>query len=99
MLPLHGGKQFNILSVGSGDGEKDLFIVKISKDELQKSEKGRFMKIFNRAIEPNAYSCGLYKAAIENLRASLDDQQRQQTEFWNLSANISRIPGRPKRVN
>ena len=81
MLPLHGGKQFNILSVGSGDGEKDLFIVKISKDELQKSEKGRFMKIFNRAIEPNAYSCGLYKAAIENLRASLDDQQRQQTEF------------------
>ena len=78
MLPPHDGKQFNILSVGSGHGEKDLIIVKISKKELQKSDKGRFMKIFNRAIEPNEYSCGLYKTAIENLPAPLD---AQQTEF------------------
>ena len=78
ILPPHDGKQFNILSVGSGHGEKDLLIVKISKEELQESNKGRFMKIFNRAIEPNEHSCGLYEAAIENLPAPLDGQQ---TEF------------------
>ncbi|XP_078376030.1 histamine N-methyltransferase A-like [Oculina patagonica] len=36
------------------------------------------MKLFNRAIEPNEYSCGLYKAAIENLPSPLNDQL---TEF------------------
>jgi len=36
------------------------------------------MKIFNRAIEPNEYSCGLYKAAIENLPSPLNDDL---TEF------------------
>ena len=76
MLPECG--QLNILSVGSGDGEKDMIILKIIKEELQKSDQGRHMKIFNRAIEPNEYSCGLYKAAIENLPTLLDDQQ---TEF------------------
>ena len=78
ILPPRDGKQFNILSVGSRHGEKDLLIVKISKEELQESDTGRFMKIFNRAIEPNEHSCGLYKAAIENLPAPQDGQQ---TEF------------------
>ena len=32
------------------------------------------MKVFNRAIEPNEYSCSLYKAAIENLPSPLNDQ-------------------------
>ena len=70
--------RLNILSVGSGSGETDVDILKIVKQELQKSEHGRHMKIFNRAIEPNEYSCGLYKAAIENLPSQLDDQL---TEF------------------
>ena len=58
---------FNILSVGSGTGEMDMEIMKIIEKELQKSDQGRHVKIFNRAIEPNEYSCSLYKAAIENL--------------------------------
>ena len=70
--------RLNILSVGSGSGEKDVDILKIVKQELQKSEHGRDMKIFNRAIEPNEYSCGLYKAAIGSLPSPLDDQR---TEF------------------
>ena len=69
---------FNILSVGSGTGEMDLEIMKIIKKELQKTDQGRHMKIFNRAVEPNEYSCGLYKAAIENLPSALNDHQ---TEF------------------
>ena len=69
---------FNILSVGSGTGEKDMDIIKIIKNELQQTDQGRHMKIFNRAIEPNEYSCGLYKAAIENLPSPLNDHQ---TEF------------------
>ena len=70
--------RLNILSVGSGSGETDVDILKIVKEELQKSEHGRHMKIFNRAIEPNEYSCGLYKAAIGSLPSPLDDQL---TEF------------------
>ena len=70
--------RFNILSVGSGTGEMDLEIMKIIKEELQKSEQGRHMKLFNRAIEPSEYSCGLYKDAIENLQSPLNDQL---TEF------------------
>ena len=69
---------FNILSVGSGTGEMDTEILKIVKQELQKSETTSHMKMFNRAIEPNEYSCGLYKAAIENLPSQLNDQL---TEF------------------
>ena len=67
----------NVLSVGAGTGEMDIEILKIIKHELQKNEVDRQLKIFNRAIEPNEYTCGLYKAAIENLPSPLD----QQTEF------------------
>ena len=59
--------------VGSGTGEMDMEIMKIIKEELQKSEQGQHMKLFNRAIEPNQYSCGLYKAAIENMASPLND--------------------------
>ena len=61
-------------------GEMDLEIMKIVKKELQKSDQARHMKIFNRAIEPNEYSCGLYKAAISNLPSPLDDDLTY-TEF------------------
>ena len=74
MLPER--QQFiNILSVGSAEGEKDMIILKIIKEELQKSDHGRQMKIFNRAIDPNEYMCGVYKAATENLPSPLNDQQ------------------------
>ena len=65
---------FNILSVGSGTGEMDMEIMKIIEKELQKSDQGRRMKIFNRAIEPNKCSCSLYKAVIENLPSPLDSE-------------------------
>ena len=55
---------FKILSVGSGTGDMDLEILKIVKEELQRSQGFHQMKIFNRAIEINKYPCDLYKAAI-----------------------------------
>ena len=55
---------FNILSVE---------ILRIVKDELQRSQGCHQMKIFNRAIEINKYPCDLYKDAIK----SLNDQQAQ----------------------
>ncbi|XP_078377728.1 histamine N-methyltransferase A-like [Oculina patagonica] len=74
----------NILSVGSGNGETDIDIIKMIKEELQKTEQGRSTKIFNRGIEPNEFMCGLYKAAIANLPSPLSNQMaefdlRQQT--------------------
>ena len=70
--------RFNILSVGSGNGEMDMEIIKIIQEEMKKSEQVRDMKLFNRAIEPNDYSCGLYKDALEKLWSPLNDQL---TEF------------------
>ena len=70
--------RFNILSIGGGTGEMDIEIMKIIQEELLKSKQGRYIKMFNRAIEPNEYSCGLYKAAIKNLPSPLNGQL---TEF------------------
>ncbi|XP_078376017.1 histamine N-methyltransferase-like isoform X1 [Oculina patagonica] len=96
ILPLSNIRsRFNILSVGGGTGEMDMEIMKIIKDESLKSEQSRFMKLFNRAIEPNEYSCGLYKAAIENLPSPLNNQLtefdlRQQTfEEYKQSQKVS----------
>ena len=69
--------RFNILSIGSGSGEMDMEIMKIIKEELQKSGQGRYTKLFNRAIEPNEYACGLYKGAIENLYGPLNEQMAE----------------------
>jgi len=66
-------QQLSILSTGSAEGEKDMIV--LNKEGLQKSDHGQQMKLFNRAIEPNEYSCGLYKAAIDNLLSPLEDQQ------------------------
>ena len=60
---------FNILSVGSGPGKTDLEALQ----ELYKREHGSQIKLLNRAIEPNEYSCVVYKAAIENLPTPLND--------------------------
>ena len=68
---VQGRTCFNILSVGSETGGMDLEILKIVKDELQRSQGYHQMKIFNRAIEVNKYPCDLFKAAIKNL----NDQQ------------------------
>ena len=66
---------FNILSVGSGTGDMDLEILKIVKEELQRSQGFHQMKIFNRDIEINKYPCDLYEVAIKNLND-------QQTDFF-----------------
>ena len=66
-------RSLNILSIGSGNGQTDLSFLKVIKEELVKTDLWRNVKIFNRAIEPNLSSCGLYKAAIENLPSPLDD--------------------------
>lgn len=59
-------------------GKRDVDILQNIKEELQTSDQGRHMKIFNRTIEPNEHSCDLYKAAIESLPNTLNDDP---TEF------------------
>ena len=72
---------FNILSVGSGTGDMDLEILKIVKDELQRSQGCHQMKIFNRAIEINKYPCELYKAAIKNFNDRQADFDLRHQSF------------------
>ena len=67
---LHDSQQLNILSVGSGNGEKDLLVLKVIRESLRSTE----LKIFNRAIEPNTYFCDLYNEAIANMQTPSDDQ-------------------------
>ena len=70
---------FNVLSVGAGTGEMDIEIMKIVHSELQKSKLGSPLKIYNRGIEPNEYSCHLYRAAMEKLPSPL--YQQAETEL------------------
>ncbi|XP_020909831.1 histamine N-methyltransferase-like [Exaiptasia diaphana] len=63
--------QFNILSIGSGDGTEDIKVAKIVEEELQRIEEYRDVKIFLRGIEPNEYFKSLYDKAIEELTGSL----------------------------
>jgi len=46
-------------------------ILKIVKEELQKTQGCDQIKIYNRAIEVNEYACDLYKSAVSRL----NDQQ------------------------
>ena len=46
-------------------------ILKIAKEELQKTQGCDQIKIYNRAIEVNEYACELYKSAVNRL----NDQQ------------------------
>jgi len=71
--------QFNVLSIGSGDGAIDLEVLQIVEEELQRDVKYRDMKIFNRAIEPNHHHLDLYKKAIENVPNKTAFDLRSQT--------------------
>ena len=71
---------FNILSVGSGTGEMDMEILKIMKEELQRTQGRDQIKIYNRAIEPNEYACDLYKSTVKRVNdPQIDFDVRCQT--------------------
>ncbi|KXJ09850.1 histamine N-methyltransferase [Exaiptasia diaphana] len=54
-----------VLSIGSGDGEVDLKVLKVLKEVTKK-------RIFCRVIEPNEYSLNKYKTSIESLSPNDD---------------------------
>ena len=71
---------FNILSVGSGTGEVDMEILKIIKEELQRTHGRDQIKIYNRAIEPNERACDLYKSSVKRANdLQIDFDVRYQT--------------------
>ena len=70
---------FNILSVGSGTGEMDMEILKVMKEELQRTQGRDQIKIYNRAIEPSEYACDLYKSAVKRVNDQQIVLRRQQT--------------------
>ena len=65
-LPQHRSC-FNIVSVGSGTGKEDMEILKIVKEELQRTQGRDQTMIYNRAIGLNEYACDLYKASVKML--------------------------------
>lgn len=71
ILQGHQRSQFNVLSVGCGDGGMDRCIANVIKKELQRHEKHKNTKIFTRGIDPNDQAVSQYKA---NLKLSNDDQ-------------------------
>ena len=71
---LHDSQQLNILSIGSGNGQKDLLVLKVIRESLRSNDNGTELKMFNRAIEPNKYFCDLYNEAIANVLTPSDDQ-------------------------
>jgi hypothetical protein len=49
--------------------------LKITKNEIEKKEDGRQIKMFNRAIEPNDHAVMMYRAAVDNLSCPLLNHQ------------------------
>ena len=86
----------NILSVGSGNGEKDLLVLKVIRESLRRNDNGSEVKIFNRGIEPNTYFCDLYNEAIENMLTPSDDQATEfeicEQSFQDYSQHTEKYP-------
>ena len=58
----------------------DMEILKIMKEELQRTQGRDQIKIYNRAIEPNEYACDLYKSAVKRVNdPQIDFDVRCQT--------------------
>ena len=93
---LHDSQQLNILSVGSGNGEKDLLVLKVIRESLRNNDNGTELKIFNRAIEPNTCFCDLYNEAIENMLTPSDDQATEfeicEQSFQEYSQHTEKYP-------
>lgn len=74
-LDLKKRTQFNILSIGCGDGRTDLAILKIINGciERLKDFQGVFgeIELFNRGIDPNDIFLDIYKKMLENLPEEL----------------------------
>lgn len=77
--PSQDHRHFNILSVGSGDGEIDRHIIKIVQEYLSDHEKFRSTKIFNRALEPNPDFVSQYKEKLKRQASTTLDGD--QTNF------------------
>ena len=54
----------NILSIGSGDGDIDIEILKIVNEEMQKHCPSHAVNMFNRAVEPNMHALNQYKNTV-----------------------------------
>ncbi|KAK2568351.1 Histamine N-methyltransferase [Acropora cervicornis] len=93
---LHDSQQLNILSVGSGNGEKDFLALKVIRESLRSNDNGTEVKIFNRGIEPNTYFCDLYNEAIENMLTPSDDQATKfeicEQSFQEYSQHTEKYP-------
>lgn len=67
--------ELRILSIGSGTGEMDMKIVDMIAEELKRKKENQNMKIYVRAIEPNAASCLQFNEAVgklNNLQVKFD---------------------------
>lgn len=66
--------QFNVLSVGCGDGAEDIKVLKIIHEELNNHPKYKNIKISMTAIEPNPLYCDAYKQAIKQLPGVIEER-------------------------
>lgn len=69
----HHCLDINVLGVGSGDGNPDIEIARIIKEELLQSELYRQTKISSISIEPNEYFLSHFQILLKNLPSSLLD--------------------------
>ncbi|XP_046861459.1 histamine N-methyltransferase-like [Xenia sp. Carnegie-2017] len=84
---------FNILSVGSGTGEIDIEIANIVAKELCSNCNWENIRILNRALEPNKFSCAEYEANVsamnENSPASYEIIPQTFSEYRKSVSNES----------
>lgn len=67
------GDRLNVLSVGSGNGDSDLVILGIVREEVLKCVKDRDITIVNTVVDPSKYYLCQYKEQVDKLPSPLDD--------------------------
>jgi hypothetical protein len=81
LQPRCNEKQYNILSIGSGDGRMDQLIIKEVIDGLKKVENQQQIEMVNTAIEPHSYSLQQYRDWIQQETESVQTFSKQRVKF------------------
>lgn len=86
IAPLDKNKPFNILGVGSGKGEMDLFIIEFIAAHLKANDgpHGK-LTIHSLAVEPSSFLLEKFKASVVSLPSTLTDLAQVSFEWQQIT--------------
>ena len=83
---IKSGSLFRVLSVGSGEGENDLNILKaLSKILLKQGQPRQPLLLTNRVIEPAVNRISVFRAKAENVAETLEGRAKADFEWMPMT--------------